>query len=95
MLKKVEPMPELNSLTNFLIKYEGKKAIAISSCKKYVNIILKKLEKEDISVSLSIDGPKEIHDQHRLDHKGKRSFDKVYSLEYNVHSQDQFHLHQL
>ena len=41
--------------------------------------ILKKLEKEGISVSLSIDGPKEIHDQHRLDHKGKPSFDKVYS----------------
>lgn len=41
--------------------------------------ILKKLEKEDISVSLSIDGPQEIHDEHRLDHKGKASFDKVYS----------------
>lgn len=39
---------------------------------------LKKFEKENISVSLSIDGPKEIHDEHRLDHKNKPSFDKVY-----------------
>jgi len=40
--------------------------------------ILKRFEDEDISVSLSIDGPAEIHDEHRIDHKGKASFDKVY-----------------
>jgi len=39
---------------------------------------LSKLEKEEISVSLSIDGPREIHDEHRLDHKSKASFDRVY-----------------
>lgn len=41
--------------------------------------ILKQLGEEDISVSLSIDGPQEIHDQHRLDHKGKASFKKVHN----------------
>jgi uncharacterized protein len=40
--------------------------------------ILSAFEKQGISVSLSIDGPKEIHDVHRLDHKGKASFEKVY-----------------
>ncbi len=39
---------------------------------------LEKFEKHDISVSLSIDGPKEIHDQHRVDLKGRPTFDKVF-----------------
>ena len=39
---------------------------------------LEKFESENISVSLSLDGPKEMHDQHRIDHKGKPSFDRVY-----------------
>lgn len=30
------------------------------------------------SGSISIDGPKEMHDTHRLDHKDRSSFDKVY-----------------
>lgn len=33
----------------------------------------------DISVSLSIDGPEEIHNQFRLNHRGKPSFDKVFA----------------
>jgi uncharacterized protein len=36
-------------------------------------------QEHNISVSLSIDGPKEMHDQHRLDLKGRPSFDKVYA----------------
>jgi len=39
---------------------------------------LKLFQKHEISVSLSIDGPQEIHDQFRLNHQGKPSFDKVY-----------------
>lgn len=35
--------------------------------------------KHNISVSLSIDGPRQTHNLHRLDHKGRPSFDKVYS----------------
>lgn len=40
--------------------------------------MLKKLENKNISISLSIDGPKEIHDEHRLDHRSEGSFDRVY-----------------
>ncbi|MBF5058840.1 cyclophane-forming radical SAM/SPASM peptide maturase YhhB [Candidatus Neptunochlamydia vexilliferae] len=39
---------------------------------------LKLFVDENISVSLSIDGPKKIHNVYRLDHKGNPSFDKVY-----------------
>lgn len=39
--------------------------------------ILTELEQMKIGVSLSIDGPREAHDLHRLDHKGKSSFDSV------------------
>jgi uncharacterized protein len=35
--------------------------------------------KHNISISLSIDGPKELHDRHRLDLKNKPTFDKVYA----------------
>lgn len=35
-------------------------------------------QENNISVSLSIDGPKEMHDQHRLDLKSRPTFDKVY-----------------
>lgn len=42
LLEEVEPMPELNSVIDFLKYYEGKKAIATSSHRKYVNIILEK-----------------------------------------------------
>lgn len=38
---------------------------------------LKVLEDLDISVSLSIDGPENIHDKHRLNHAGKPSFAEV------------------
>ena len=40
---------------------------------------LQKLEEHNISVSLSIDGPKEMHDQHRLDLKNRPTFDKAYA----------------
>lgn len=40
---------------------------------------LEQLAEENISVSLSIDGPREMHNEHRVDHKGKTSFDKVYA----------------
>ncbi|WP_242215349.1 radical SAM protein [Bacillus cereus group sp. BfR-BA-01383] len=33
--------------------------------------------KHDISVGISMDGPKSIHDQYRLDHKGEGSYDSV------------------
>lgn len=39
---------------------------------------LQEFERHRISVSLSIDGPKRIHDSHRLDIKNKPTFDKVY-----------------
>lgn len=39
---------------------------------------LQKFEQQNISVSLSIDGPQEIHDHFRIDHQGKPSFNKVY-----------------
>lgn len=39
---------------------------------------LKKFDEENISVSFSIDGPREMHDQHRLDLKKRPTFDKVY-----------------
>ena len=39
---------------------------------------LKKFDAENISVSFSIDGPREMHDKHRLDLKKKPTFDKVY-----------------
>lgn len=39
---------------------------------------LQRFEEEEISVSLSIDGPREMHDAHRLDHKKRPTFDKVY-----------------
>jgi uncharacterized protein len=35
------------------------------------------LKKNDYSVSISIDGPKEMHDQARVDHRGNGSFDRV------------------
>ncbi|WP_413735917.1 hypothetical protein ACL2XP_24210 [Sodalis sp. RH21] len=34
-------------------------------------------KKNDFSVSISIDGPKEIHDANRIDHKKQGSFDRV------------------
>jgi len=40
---------------------------------------LKKFREHNISVSLSIDGPKEMQDQHRLDLKNRPTFDKVYA----------------
>ena len=39
--------------------------------------ILAQLEQLKVGVSLSIDGYKEAHDRHRLDHKGNSSFDAV------------------
>jgi len=39
---------------------------------------LEMFQEHEISVSLSIDGPQEIHDQFRLNHQGKPSFEKVY-----------------
>lgn len=39
--------------------------------------ILNKLKLYKIGVSLSIDGPKEAHDRHRVDHKGLSSFEAV------------------
>jgi uncharacterized protein len=39
--------------------------------------VLDRLEKFDIGVSLSIDGHKDAHDLHRLDHKGNSSFNVV------------------
>jgi uncharacterized protein len=39
---------------------------------------LHKFKKHGISVSLSIDGPKEMHDQHRLDLKNRPTFDKTF-----------------
>lgn len=46
-------------------------------------VLLKKedlilFSEHNISVSLSIDGPERIHNQFRLNHQGKPSFDKVY-----------------
>lgn len=38
---------------------------------------LKILAQDNIGVSLSIDGPQEMHDKHRVDHKGQSSFFKV------------------
>jgi len=38
---------------------------------------LNKLEAEGITVSLSIDGPREVHDLHRTTRKGRSSFDRV------------------
>jgi uncharacterized protein len=38
---------------------------------------LKILEDASIGVSLSIDGPKEVNDLHRVDHKGESSFDST------------------
>lgn len=40
---------------------------------------LEALQEHSISVSLSIDGPKDMHDQHRLDLKNRPTFDKVYA----------------
>ena len=40
---------------------------------------LKTLQEHGITVSLSIDGPKEMHDQHRVDLKNRPTFDKVYA----------------
>lgn len=39
--------------------------------------IIVQLEQEKVGVSLSIDGYREAHDRHRLDHKGNSSFDAV------------------
>jgi len=39
--------------------------------------IIVQLEQEKVGVSLSIDGHREAHDRHRLDHKGNSSFDAV------------------
>lgn len=39
---------------------------------------LKKFEALNISVSLSMDGPQKIHDQYRVNHRNKPSFEKVY-----------------
>lgn len=39
--------------------------------------ILDKIESLNISISLSIDGPKAIHDKHRIDHAGRPSFTSV------------------
>lgn len=39
--------------------------------------VLDELEAEAISVSLSMDGPREAHDLHRTTRKGRSSFDKV------------------
>lgn len=39
---------------------------------------LEKFREHGMSISLSIDGPKEMHDLHRLDLKNKPTFDKVY-----------------
>jgi uncharacterized protein len=39
--------------------------------------VLDLLKFHNVGVSLSIDGPKESHDRHRLDHKGRSSFEAV------------------
>lgn len=39
--------------------------------------VLDKLQAEGISVSLSVDGPREAHDLHRTTRKGRSSFDRV------------------
>lgn len=41
--------------------------------------VLEKFEELKIGISLSIDGPQEMHDAHRLDHRDRSSFDKVYN----------------
>lgn len=41
--------------------------------------VLEKFEELKIGVSISIDGPKEMHDTYRLDHRERSSFDKVYN----------------
>ncbi|MEZ4850666.1 MAG: cyclophane-forming radical SAM/SPASM peptide maturase YhhB [Bacteroidia bacterium] len=38
---------------------------------------LEKLEELNISISISLDGPKEINDLHRVDHKGRSSFQET------------------
>ena len=40
---------------------------------------LGRFHENGISVSLSIDGPKDMHDQHRVDLKNRPTFDKVYA----------------
>jgi uncharacterized protein len=51
------------------------------------------LEENKFLLGISIDGPKEIHDHYRVDHKGKGSFDRVmkgvenlkrYNVDYNA-----------
>jgi uncharacterized protein len=39
--------------------------------------IIDVLVRHDIGVSISIDGPRSVHDRFRLDHRGKGSFDRV------------------
>lgn len=39
--------------------------------------ILDQFEKEDVAISLSLDGPRKSQDLHRLTHKGNSSYDKV------------------
>lgn len=39
--------------------------------------VLCQLQLHNIGVSLSIDGPREAHDRHRVDHKGRSSFETV------------------
>jgi len=48
LLKQVKPMPGLAKLLRFLRKSDFKVALATSSVKKYVEIILKKFKMEDI-----------------------------------------------
>jgi uncharacterized protein len=41
------------------------------------DVIIDVIEKHNISVSVSIDGVKEMHDRHRYDHRGRGSYDRV------------------
>ena len=39
--------------------------------------IIDVLVRHDVGISVSIDGPRDVHDRFRLDHRGKGSFDRV------------------
>lgn len=53
--------------------------------------VLVSLRAEGISISLSIDGPREANDLHRLDHGGRSSFEKTFgALELLEHHPDVF-----
>jgi uncharacterized protein len=69
----------LHRLPEFSITFHGGEPLlfGIDRIEATIDTLIARLELKEVAVSLSLDGPKEINDRHRLDHGGSSTFDRV------------------